>query len=160
MLEMSHLSNCCIYAPFAVNKHWSMILSYVVSSHNGELIGCSVNMQILTCIRNVKPVMALLSHCWLGLLFHEINVYFEFKFELCPMNCQKTFARVLSLMSFLIVKSRIDGTEHGKYLEHWVGFHFMSKKNCSRPKYAPSWLKAKRWDMENLLSVSNYWLKL
>lgn len=50
-------------------------------------------MQILTCIRNVKPVMALLSHCWLGLLFHEINVYFEFKFELCPMNCQKTFAR-------------------------------------------------------------------
>lgn len=75
-------------------------------------------MQILTCIRNVKPVMALLSHCWLGLLFHEINVYFEFKFELCPMNCQKTFKRVLSLMSCLIVKSRVDGTEHGKYLEH------------------------------------------
>lgn len=72
-------------------------------------------MQILTCIRNVKPVMALLSDCWLGLLFEKINVYFEFKFELCPMNCQKTFERVLSLMSFLIVKSRIDGTEHGKY---------------------------------------------
>lgn len=77
-----------------------------------------MNMQILSRIRNVKPVMALLSDCWLGLLFEKINVYFEFKFELRPMICQKTSERVLSLMSSLTVKSRIDGTEHDKYLEH------------------------------------------